>query len=87
VQSLVSAIRRGDIDEMSFAFRAMRQEWNDDYTERIITEVRLFDVSAVTYPANPATLITARGSDEPRRGYPLSLALAEAEQFRLRRSA
>ncbi len=33
VQSLVSAMRRGDIDEMSFAFRALQQTWNEDYTQ------------------------------------------------------
>ncbi len=36
----------------------------------------------MTYPANPATVVALR-SDEPK-GYPLSLALAEAEQYRLR---
>jgi HK97 family phage prohead protease len=89
-QSLASAMRRGDMDEMSFAFQVLRQEWNDDYTERRIIEVRLFDVSVVTYPANPATLVGLRDAapvnDEVRRSaYPLSLALAEAERMRLRK--
>lgn len=53
---VLSALERGDLDEMSFAFRATRQEWNEDYTERIVREVQLFDVSLVTYPANPATV-------------------------------
>jgi HK97 family phage prohead protease len=83
VLSLVSAMERGDIDEMSFAFRALRQEWNDDYSQRTITEVKLYDVSAVTYPANPATVMALR-SEPPAVSYPLSLALAEAEQIRLR---
>ena len=85
VQALASAIGRGDVDEMSFAFRVTRQEWNDDYTERIIRELQLFDVSAVTFPANTATIIGLRTdppqqSDDDRTGaYPLSLALAEME--------
>lgn len=58
VQSVKSAMDRGDMSEMSFAFQATRQEWNEDYTARIVTELRLFDVSVVTYPANPATSAT-----------------------------
>lgn len=55
-QSVRSAVLRGDVDQMSFAFRVTRQEWNDDYTERRITEVQLFDASLVTYPASEATV-------------------------------
>lgn len=78
--ALYSAVDRGDIDQMSWAFQAMRQEWNDDYTERSILEARLFDVSAVTYPANPATIIGARSATPvvERSGFPLSLAIAQA---------
>lgn len=88
VQSLVSAMERGDMDEMSFAFRVTRQEWNEDYTERSISEVKLYDVSVVTYPANPATVTHLRNDEPaPPAGYPLSLALAEIEQIRRRRTA
>jgi HK97 family phage prohead protease len=55
-QSVRSAVLRGDCDQMSFAFRVTRQEWNDDYTERRITEVALYDASLVTYPASEATV-------------------------------
>lgn len=57
------SIERGDLDEMSFAFQVLRQEWNGEYTERFIKELKLFDVSVVTYPANPATSIKLRGVD------------------------
>lgn len=60
VRSLKSAMDRGDADQMSFAFRVTRQEWNDDYTDRTIREVQLFDVSVVTFPANPATSVSLR---------------------------
>lgn len=60
--AMASAMDRGDLDECSLAFRVIRQEWNDDYTERIIREVQLFDVSVVTYPANPATVAQLRGA-------------------------
>lgn len=57
VQSLQSAMERGDLDEMSFAFRVMRQDWSPDYTQRDLTEVNIHkgDVSAVNYGANPHT--------------------------------
>lgn len=85
-QELVSALARGDVDQMSWAFMAMRQEWSKDYTERRILEARMFDVSAVTYPANEATIIAARSSsDTPeiaeRSAMPLSLARALADSL------
>ena len=60
VQGLVSAMERGDVDEMSFAFRVVRQEWDEDYVFRTIREVRVVDVAAVTFPANPAALAQLR---------------------------
>ena len=58
-------MRRGDMNEMSFAFRVTKQTWNDDYTERDITEVSLHrgDVSVVTFGANPATVAALRALD------------------------
>lgn len=57
------AMERGDLNEMSFAFSATRQEWNADYTQRTIREVKLYDVSVVTQPANPATTAKLRSAD------------------------
>ena len=55
VNDIRLAMERGDLDEMSFAFQVTRQEWSPDWEQRDILEVKLFDVSVVTYPANPAT--------------------------------
>lgn len=57
VQTIRSAMDRGDLDEMSFGFQVMRQKWSPDFTQRDITEVSLNkgDVSVVNYGANPAT--------------------------------
>ena len=69
VQMVRSAMDRNDLDQMSFAFRATRQEWNEDYTERSILEVRLFDTSVVTYPVSltmSAKLCAAEPDAEPR---------------------
>ena len=61
-KDLYALIERGDVDQMSFAFRVIRQKWNPDRTERTLTEVSLADgdVSVVTYPAYPATSVEAR---------------------------
>jgi len=61
-QTVRSAMSRGDIDQMSFAFRATRQEWNENYTKRWVREVQLFDVSVVTYPANDGTDVKLRST-------------------------
>lgn len=74
---IVSAMTRRDVDQMSWAFRVTRQEWNEDYTERTILEAQMFDVSAVTFPANPATIIGVR-SDDPAPRRRMSLACARA---------
>lgn len=60
VQALLPKMRRGDLDEMSFAFRVKDQEWNSDYTHRDITEVSLQkgDVSVVNYGMNPNTRVS-----------------------------
>lgn len=83
VADLASSIRRGDLDQMSFAFYVVRQEWDEDYTRRVIRELRLVDVSAVTYPANEATIIGIRGQSEESLGMPVGLARAQADALTL----
>lgn len=62
VARLRPKMKRGDLDQMSFAFRTIRQEWDEDYTARRLVELSLKDgdVSVVTYPANPATSVSLR---------------------------
>lgn len=96
VQELRSAMNRGDLDQMSFAFRIPkgegRQEWSSDYTLRTIREVQLFDVSVVTYPANPATVAKLRSDEIPAEEATLEvvsgrrLDVARAQADRLRRA-
>jgi HK97 family phage prohead protease len=61
-RDLYTLVERGDVDQMSFAFRVIRQNWSKDRTERTLTEVSLADgdVSIVTYPAYTATSVEAR---------------------------
>jgi HK97 family phage prohead protease len=64
VQRVRSAVGRGDLDQMSIGMRVKDQEWNDDYTEREIREIELFDVSVVTFPASPTTTASLRSVDD-----------------------
>ena len=74
---LTVSVERGDISGGSFGFQTVKDEWtyNDDGSVlRELQEVRLFDVSLVTYPAYPETsgsamvraLLSANGV-EPER--------------------
>lgn len=82
VQTVTSAMDRGDLDEMSFAFRVIRQEWDSSYMERRILELQLFDVSVVTYPANPAAVAQLRDSVPVETVSPSGLDLRTAKAFR-----
>lgn len=59
---LRQSIERGDIDQGSFGFDTVRDEWNYEVepNERELIEVRLWDVSVVTFPAYPQTSVSAR---------------------------
>jgi HK97 family phage prohead protease len=61
-RDIYTLVNRGDVDQMSFAFRVIRQNWNKDKSERTLTEVSLSDgdISVVTYPAYPTTSVEAR---------------------------
>jgi len=65
-RDLITSIKRGDIDQMSFVFRVAEggDRWSnaaDGYLLReLITAGELRDVSVVTYPAYPQTSAEAR---------------------------
>jgi len=59
VQELVSAMTRGDIDQMSFAFESLDDSLVDGMRE--LREVKLYDVSVVTYPWYEATQVGLTG--------------------------
>lgn len=58
----LESIRRGDVDQMSFGFETVRDYWEGEEGQQIRTlvEVRLFEVSPVTFPAYPQTEISVR---------------------------
>lgn len=63
-KNLYSAIQRGDVSGMSFMFTVRGDKWEDLETEhptRIITDIeKVYEVSAVTFPAYEQTDISAR---------------------------
>ena len=67
-RALYSSVERGDISGMSFMFTVDRDEWHDLDTNkptRVIKEIsRVFEVSAVTFPAYEQTSITARSAED-----------------------
>lgn len=67
-RSLYSAVSRGDISGMSFMFTVDGDSWDDmesDHPTRRIRKInRVFEVSAVTFPAYAQTSIQARGLSE-----------------------
>lgn len=68
VQRIVPKMKRGDLDKMSFAFRAVVQRWDDgqDPPLRAVEEVELYDVSIVTDPAYEGTDIGLRSLEAAR---------------------
>ena len=62
-----SAVKRGDIDKMSFMFSVSDEEWenleSDHPTRHIRSIASVVEVSAVTFPAYDATDIQARSKE------------------------
>lgn len=64
VRDLVTAIRDGDITQMSFGAMLEEGRWNEEYTEfeMMRLDLNCGDVSAVNFGANPYTSIAARAA-------------------------
>lgn len=61
---VLSAMRRGDLSQMSFAFKTIKDSYNEDRSVRELKEVKLFDVSIVTFPAYEDTVAELRSRNE-----------------------
>lgn len=57
---VISAMSRGDLSQMSFAFRTIKDQFSDDRMVRELREVQLYDVSVVTFPAYEQTVAEIR---------------------------
>lgn len=67
-RDLTASMERGDIDGMSFAFRATREEWDETVEPplRTILEAELREVSVVTFPAYEDTEVGLRSLTDAR---------------------
>jgi hypothetical protein len=73
-RDLLANVKAGNIDGMSFGFRARDAEWAESeraddgkkkkYDYRILKDVELIEVSAVAFPAYPATSIAHRSYEQ-----------------------
>ena len=83
-KSLYSAVERGDISGMSFMFIVDKDSWDDADTDHPVRHVRsirkVYELSAVTFPAYAQTTIQARGLSDTLESVPESL---ESERTRL----
>jgi HK97 family phage prohead protease len=88
-KSLYSAVERGDIDGMSFMFTVDEDRWEDidsDHPTRSILKIsKVFEVSAVTFPAYEDTSIQARGLSDALDSAKESLENVKAEARKLER--
>ena len=86
-KSLYSAVKRGDISGMSFMFTVDGDKWEEidsDHPKRHITDIsKVFEVSAVTFPAYEATSIQARGLADALDSAKASLESVKAEKRRI----
>lgn len=60
---LLSALKRGDVDKMSFAFSVAPGGEVRDSGLRTLTDVDLFEVSVVTWPAYDSTTVGMRSAE------------------------
>lgn len=100
-KNIYSAIGRGDVSGMSFMFSVRGDKWDDlesDHPIRTITDIsKVYEVSAVTFPAYEQTSIDARAKatldsakatlesvrEEKRKAEAERIALAEARNRNL----
>ena len=88
-RSLYSAVERGDITGMSFMFTVDSDTWADKESEhptRTVNQIgKVFEVSAVTFPAYEATSISARGLADALDSAKASLESARAADREIER--
>ncbi len=56
-RDLVENLRLGNMNQMSFGFKVIKDSWADSGAERTLHEVKLYDISPVTFPAYEQTKV------------------------------
>ena len=85
-RDLAALLERGDISGSSFGFTTISDEWgetDDGYPLRTLTEVKLRDVSPVTFPAYTSSEASLRSLAE-ERSIDLEILVDAAERNDLR---
>lgn len=84
-RDLMISIGRGDISQMSFGFKVLKQEWDEEKNLRTLKQVELWDVSPVTYPFYEGTDVALRSRDAARKQYkPPRIPLKKRLNFNLK---
>jgi HK97 family phage prohead protease len=80
VARLAPKMQRGDLNQMSFAFRVVSDVWENDMSKRTLRELDLNDgdVSIVTYPANKNATAGLRSMQPHLEAVQSALAALEA---------
>jgi HK97 family phage prohead protease len=84
-RDLKTSIARGDISQMSFGFTVEQDKWSseDGVDTRELIEVKLFDVSPVTFPAYPETDVGVRSHERYKAEIRARTEEAEAAKKRI----
>lgn len=76
-RDILESVNRGDVSGMSFAFRVLTDDWHeqDGETIREVMDMRISEVSVVTFPAYPDTSVSLRALQQfeaQRRGHSIA---------------
>lgn len=87
-RDLAALLERGDINGMSFGFRVTHDEWDETgpVPARTIHEIKIFEVSAVAFPAYDDTTLALRSLDEARKVTRRKNFSAAASRLRMKMS-
>jgi len=68
-RDLAVQLERGDIEGMSFRFRALKEEWDEtvDPPMRTIIEADLYEITYTAFPAYPDTSVGMRSLEHARK--------------------
>ncbi|MBB3035385.1 HK97 family phage prohead protease [Alteriqipengyuania lutimaris] len=67
-RDLATSLERGDIEGMSFRFRAIKEEWDEsgDVPKRTVIEAELYEITYTAFPAYPDTEVGMRSLQAAR---------------------
>lgn len=83
---IYKAVKRGDLDGVSFGFYALRDEWSEDGKTNTVLEAQLIEISPVVFPAYlNGPVVEARSGDRANTVSPERLARRPTPSSRLPR--